>query len=79
MTYKVNFNFNFNFILPKVNTDYIRQAQVLNNDNLREIILLMKSQITLIFFLGVISAFMNLNIDFGSSKDRKSYKQAQHS
>jgi len=34
-------NFNFNFILPKVNTDYIRQAQVLNNDNLRKIILLM--------------------------------------
>ena len=28
-------------------------------------------------YLGVISAFMNLNIDFGSSK--KSYKQAQHS
>ena len=27
--------FNFNFILPKVNTDYIRQAQVLNIDNLR--------------------------------------------
>ena len=24
---------NFNFILPKVNTDYIRQAQVLNIDN----------------------------------------------
>ena len=34
------FNDNFNFILPKVNTDYIRQAQVLNNDNLRKIILL---------------------------------------
>ena len=29
------FNFNFNFILPKVNTDYIRQAQVLNIDKLR--------------------------------------------
>ena len=28
-------NFNFNFILPKVNTDYIRQAQVMNIDNLR--------------------------------------------
>ena len=28
-------DFNFNFILPKVNTDYIRQAQVLNIDNLR--------------------------------------------
>ena len=27
--------FNFNVILPKVNTDYIRQAQVLNIDNLR--------------------------------------------
>jgi len=26
---------NFNFILLKVNTDYIRQAQVLNIDNLR--------------------------------------------
>jgi len=24
---------NFNFILPKVNTDYIRQAQVMNTDN----------------------------------------------
>ena len=33
---------NFNFILPKVNTDYKRQAQVLNIDNLRKIILLMK-------------------------------------
>jgi len=33
---------NFNFILPRVNTDYIRQAQVLNIDNLRIIILLMK-------------------------------------
>ena len=28
----------FNLILPKVNTDYIRQAQVLNIDNLRLII-----------------------------------------
>jgi len=36
------FNFNFNFILPKVNTDYIRHAHVLNIDNLRMIILLMK-------------------------------------
>jgi len=27
--------FNFNFILPKVNTDCISQAQVLNIDNLR--------------------------------------------
>jgi len=34
----LHFNFNFNFILPKVNTDYIRQAQVLNIDNLRLII-----------------------------------------
>jgi len=34
------FNFKFNFILPKVNTDYIRQAQVLNIDNLRLIIYL---------------------------------------
>jgi len=32
-------NINFNFLLPKVNTDYIRQAQVLNIDNLRKIIL----------------------------------------
>ena len=32
---------NFNFVPPKVNTDYIRQAQVLNIDNLRKIILLM--------------------------------------
>jgi len=30
----------FNFILPKVNTDYIRQAQVLNIDNLRLIVYL---------------------------------------
>jgi len=35
-----DFNFNFNFILPKVKTDYIRQAQVLNIDNLRLIIYL---------------------------------------
>ena len=28
-----SFNFNFNFILPKVNTDYIRQAQVLTLTN----------------------------------------------
>jgi len=34
--------FNFNFILPKVNTDYIRQAQVLNIDNLRLITYLWK-------------------------------------
>jgi len=27
--------FNFNFILPKVNTDYLRHAQVMNIDNLR--------------------------------------------
>ena len=33
-------NFNFNFILPNINTDYIRQAQVLNIDNLRLIIYL---------------------------------------
>ena len=31
---------NFNFILPKVNTDFIRQAQVLNIDNLRLILYL---------------------------------------
>ena len=37
-----NFNFNFNFILPKVNTDYMRQAQVLNIDKLRLIINLRK-------------------------------------
>ena len=36
----IHFNFNFNFILPKVNTDYIRQAQVLNIDSLRLIIYL---------------------------------------
>ena len=35
-----NIFFNFNFILPKVNTDYIRQAQVLNIDILRLIIYL---------------------------------------
>ena len=35
----INF-FNFNFILPKVKTDYKRQAQVLNIDNLRLIIYL---------------------------------------
>jgi len=29
------FNFNFNFILPKVNTDYIGQAQAMDIDNLR--------------------------------------------
>ena len=34
--------FNFNFILPKVNTDYMRQAQVLNIDKLRLIINLRK-------------------------------------
>jgi len=33
---------NFNFILPNVNTDYIRQAQVMNIDHLRLIQLLMK-------------------------------------
>jgi len=33
---------NFNFILPKVNTDYMRQAQVLNIDKLRLIINLRK-------------------------------------
>ena len=36
------FNFNFNFILPKVNTDYMRQAQVLNIDKLRLTISLRK-------------------------------------
>ena len=25
----------FNFVLPKLNTDYIRQAEVMNTDNLR--------------------------------------------
>jgi len=34
LTLTKNNNFNFNFILPKVNTDYIRQSQVLNIDNL---------------------------------------------
>ena len=38
----INNYFNFNFILPKVNTDYIRQAQVLNIDKLRLIINLRK-------------------------------------
>jgi len=37
-----NLAFNFNFILPKVNTDYMRQAQVLNIDKLRLIINLRK-------------------------------------
>ena len=37
-----HFNFNFNFILPNVNTDYMRQAQVLNIDKLRLIINLRK-------------------------------------
>ena len=40
--YQFNFNFNFNFILPKVNTDYMRQVQVLNIDKLRLIINLRK-------------------------------------
>ena len=40
--YLLILNFNFNFILPKVNTDYIRQAQVLNIDKLRLIINLRK-------------------------------------
>ena len=35
-------NFNFNFVLPKVNTDYMSQAQVLNIDKLRLIINLRK-------------------------------------
>ena len=26
---------NYNFILPKVNTDYVRQAQVMNIDNFK--------------------------------------------
>ena len=39
---QVHFNFIFNFILPKVNTDYMRQAQVLNIDKLRLIINLRK-------------------------------------
>jgi len=33
LCYLIDTSFNFNFILPKVNTDYIRQAQVLNIDN----------------------------------------------
>ena len=32
---------NFNLILPKVNTDYIRQEEVMNIDNLKLIKLLM--------------------------------------
>ena len=31
----IHVNFNFNFIMSKVNTDYIRQTQVLNIDSLR--------------------------------------------
>jgi len=37
-----NIEVNFNFIVPKVSTDYIRQTQVLNIDNLRLIIYLWK-------------------------------------
>jgi len=33
---------NFNFILPQVNTDYIRQTQVMNTDKLRLIKIIMK-------------------------------------
>jgi len=36
----MDINFNFKFILPKANTDYIRQAQFLNIDNLRLIVYL---------------------------------------
>ena len=39
----INIGKRFNFILPKVNTDYIRQAQVLNIDNLRLIVCLWNS------------------------------------
>jgi len=39
---KKAFNFNFNFILPKVNTDYMRQAQAPNIDKSRLIINLRK-------------------------------------
>ena len=42
MSIEPYFNFNLNFILPKVNTDYMRQAQVLNIDKLRLIINLRK-------------------------------------
>jgi len=35
---RLKYRYNFNFILPKVNTEYIRQAQVLNIDKLRLII-----------------------------------------
>ena len=38
----VDLMLNFNFILPKVNTDYMRQAQVPNIDKLRLIINLRK-------------------------------------
>ena len=44
--YKTDTYFNFNFILPKVNTDYIRQAQVLNIDNL---LLIITGSLILIF------------------------------
>ena len=34
LTHLLNINiFIFNFILPKVNTDYIKEAQVINIDN----------------------------------------------
>jgi len=32
-------NINFNFILAKVNTDYIRQAQVMDIDNLIKLLM----------------------------------------
>ena len=33
------FGFNFNFIVPKVSTDLIWQAQIMNIDNLRLIVI----------------------------------------
>jgi len=56
-------NFNFNFILPKVNTDYIRQAQVLNIYNLRKIILHMK-----FLFVKTITERVSLKQKFGETK-----------
>jgi len=44
--------FNFTLILPKVNTDYIRQAQVMNTDNLR-LMKLFKKKLLILMILSV--------------------------
>jgi len=41
--FSLNFNFNFDIILPKVKTDCIRQAHVMNIDFLRQIKLCLKT------------------------------------